>query len=60
MYTWMKTNTRIKRGYKKLPNVEMNDRFKFQDLVNSMGLKADIRLSANIITTTSKALKSNE
>ncbi len=48
MYTWMKTNTRIKRGYKKLPNVEMNDRFKFQDLVNSMGLKADIEMNWDI------------
>ena len=48
LYTWMKTNTRVKRGYKKLPNVEMADEFTYQDLVTNMGLKADIDMNWDI------------
>ena len=41
LYTWMKTGTRVKRGFKKLPNVELSDSFSYEELVEFMGLIAE-------------------
>ena len=40
LYYFMKSNTRIKRGFKTLPNVQADDRFTLESLQQNMGLLA--------------------